>query len=73
MKPEYFSFHVSGWKLNQLNFKDVEEGIKDTRYHVEKIEQLPMDQTLFEQIKEQLYPSETNVDSVVEKIREVCY
>ena len=67
----YFSFHLYGWELNDLEFDDVQEGIISIRECVEKIEKLPLEREIIEKINKEIFIVDTDTDSAVESIHEV--
>jgi hypothetical protein len=65
----YFSFHIEGWRLNNLGFDDVDRGIESIRGIVEKIKSLPTDREIIERIEKKIFG--VDVDSIVESIHDV--
>lgn len=62
---------MSGWKLNKLDFEDVQEGIKLVQDTINKIENLPHNREIIDTILEESFFFDTSF--VVENIRKVCF
>uniref|UniRef100_A0A914DD39 Uncharacterized protein n=1 Tax=Acrobeloides nanus TaxID=290746 RepID=A0A914DD39_9BILA len=58
--------HVHGWKLNELDFEDVKNGIEEVEEIVKKIQTLPRDREIIETIFKEIFDLDT--DFAIENI-----